>query len=83
MGTEQLFIYGIIGVLILLVLIKLLKLPIKLLINGIVGVVLLYVVNLVGAPFGFEIGINIWTALIAGIFGIPGVAVLGIAKFFI
>lgn len=83
MGTEQLFIYGIIGVVILLLLIKLLKLPFKLLINGIVGVVLLYVVNLIGAPFGFSIGINIWTALIAGIFGIPGVAVLGIAQFFI
>lgn len=82
MGTEQLLIYGVVGVIILLVLIKVLQLPIKLLVNGILGVVLLYIVNLIGATYGIELGINRWTVLIAAIFGIPGVAVLVIATFF-
>ena len=52
-----LFVYGIIGLIILYVIIKLLKWPLKfLLINGIIGVILLYVVNLLGAGFGIHIG---------------------------
>lgn len=69
-------IYMFIGLIILYVVIKLLKWPIKLLLNGIGGVILLWVVNLIGAGFGIHIGINIVTALIAGIFGIPGVVVM-------
>ena len=79
----QLLLYGIIGVVILYIIIKLLKLPLKLLFNGIFGVILLFIVNLFGAGFGIQIGINIWTALIAGIFGIPGVAVLLIIQMFL
>ncbi|MGL5417312.1 MAG: pro-sigmaK processing inhibitor BofA family protein [Clostridium sp.] len=69
-------IYMLIALVVLYVVIKLLKWPIKLLLNGIGGVILLWVVNLIGANFGFHIGINIITALIAGIFGIPGVIVM-------
>lgn len=78
-----LFVYGIIGLIILYVIIKLLKWPIKLLINGIIGVILLYVINLLGAGFGIHIGINIVTSLIAGIFGIPGVIVMILFNFFV
>ncbi|MGL4773206.1 MAG: pro-sigmaK processing inhibitor BofA family protein [Clostridium sp.] len=79
----QLLLYGLIGVVILYIIIKLLKLPIKLLINGIMGVILLFIVNLFGANFGITIGINIVTSLIAGIFGIPGVAVLLVIQMFL
>lgn len=79
----ELIIYGLIGLVILYVLIKLLKWPIKLLINGIFGVVLLYIVNFFGATLGFSIGINIVTALIAGILGIPGVIFLIIFQLFL
>ena len=75
--------YGIIGLLILMLGIKILKLPIKLLFNGIFGVILLYIVNLIGAYFDFSITINIVNSLIAGIFGIPGVIFLIIIKLFI
>lgn len=81
--TPQMFLYALIGLVVLYVIIKLLKLPIKLLINGICGVILLFVFNLIGANFGIVIGINLVNALIAGIFGIPGVAVLVIIQMFL
>ena len=43
------------------------KLIIKLVINGIVGGILIFVVNLIGANFGFMIDLNWITALIVGI----------------
>ncbi len=79
----EFLIYALIGLIVLYVLIKLLKWPIKLLINGICGVILLYIVNFIGAAFGLHIAINIITALIAGIFGIPGVAALILFQLFL
>ncbi|MDO5039083.1 pro-sigmaK processing inhibitor BofA family protein [Clostridium sp.] len=79
----ELIIYGIIGIIILYVLLKLLKWPIKLLLNGICGVILLYIINLIGVNFGIHIGINIITALIAGIFGIPGVIAIILFQMFL
>ncbi len=77
LGTDiNLIIYGIIGIIILALIIKFFKWPIKILLNGIFGVFLLYVVNFFGASFGIHVGINIITALIAGILGIPGVIAL-------
>lgn len=81
-ANAQLVLYGVIGIIILFILLRVLKWPIKILLNGIFGVVLLYIVNLVGASFNFYIGINIITALIAGILGVPGVAALIIFKLF-
>lgn len=76
-----------IGVGILFVVLKLLALPmkliIKLVINGIVGGILIFVVNLIGANFGFMIDLNWITALIVGILGVPGVVIVGILQFII
>ena len=55
----------------------------KLIINSILGVVLLYIINLVGALWQFHIGINVITALVVGILGIPGAVLLAILKIFI
>ena len=78
----SLIVYGIIGIFILALIIKFFKWPLKILLNGIFGVFILYIVNFFGANFGIHIGINIVTALIAGILGIPGVIVLIIFKMF-
>ncbi len=76
-----------IGVGILFVVLKLLALPmkliIKLVINGIVGGILIFVVNLIGANFGFMIDLNWITALIVGILGVPGVVIVAILQFII
>ena len=43
----QYLIYGLVGIIALLIVIKLLKWPLKILINGIAGVILLYIVNFI------------------------------------
>ena len=86
----QYLIYGLIGIVELFLVVKLLKWPIKIIINGIVGVILLYVANfiianlsLVGINVNFSLAINPITALIAGFFGVPGVIVLIIIGLFL
>ena len=74
-------IYFVIAIIALIIVVKLLSWPlkilIKLVINGVVGTILLYLLNIVGAQFfHFTITINIVTALIAGFFGVPGVIFL-------
>lgn len=70
----------IVTVLILYVILKILALPIKLIIkliiNAVVGGLTIFVVNAIGATFGFALTLNWITALTAGILGIPGVIIL-------
>ena len=86
----QSLIYALIGIVVLFLVIKLLKWPIKIVINGIIGVVILYVANfiianlgLVGINTNFSLAINPITALIAGFFGVPGVIVLIVIGLFL
>ena len=86
----QYLIYGLAGIILLFLMIRLLKWPIKILINGIIGVVILYLANfiianlsLVGINVNFSLAINPITALIAGFFGVPGVIVLIIIRLFL
>lgn len=88
--NEQYFLYGLIGIAVLFLCIKLLKWPIKILINGISGVILLYVVNIITSNLGmiglntsFTLPINPVTALIAGFLGIPGVIVIALIIIFL
>ena len=69
------------------VLVKILAAPIKLifklLINGVIGFLLLFVANFVGGFFDFAIPVNLLTCLISGAFGIPGVIFLVVAVLFL
>ena len=62
-----------IGIILLGILLKLLAIPLRLMwkfiTNSIAGALMLWVVTL----FGIPIKINIISALVAGIFGVPGV----------
>ena len=69
MGLEV-FIAPIIGILIIWGLIKLINLPFLILKNSIIGAVMLYISNFIGI---FTIKITFVHALIAGVFGIPGI----------
>ena len=64
---------------------KFLVLPLKsiakLIGNSILGGVLIFVINTIGGIWGFHIGLNIGTAIITGILGIPGVVLLIFLKF--
>ena len=60
-----------------------LKFILKLIWNGILGGIMLFVINLIGGYFGFHIIINPLTALIAGFLGIPGVVLIVLVGYFI
>lgn len=88
--SEQYLLYGLVGIVVLYLCIRLLKWPIKILINGIIGVILLYVVNIITSNLGiiglhtnFTLPINPVTALIAGFLGIPGVIVIALIVLFL
>jgi len=57
-----------------------LKVVLKLILNGILGGIVLFVLNLVGGLFGVTIALNPWTALVAGLLGLPGIVLLYILK---
>jgi len=60
-----------------------LKIVLKLVYNGLVGGLVLWLVNLIGSPMGFSLPITVWTALLVGILGLPGVLLLIVYYMFI
>ena len=60
-----------------------LKALFKLIINSVLGGLLIFIINLIGAVWNFHIGLNIVTAILVGIWGIPGAVLLVILKLFI
>ena len=69
----------------IIVIAKVLAWPIKLIwklvFNVIIGGILLYIINIVGAAFNISIAINWVSALVAGLLGVPGVILLLILQF--
>ena len=53
-----------------------LKIVLKLVYNGLIGGLVLWLVNLIGSPMGFSLPITVWTALRVGLLGLPGVVLL-------
>lgn len=56
------------------------KLICKLIVNGIIGGILLIIVNLIGEFVNFSIGLNPINAIVVGFLGIPGVLLLIVFK---
>ena len=50
---------------------------------SILGGITIFIINLVGANFGFHIGLNIFTSIIIGLLGLPGAVCLIIVKLLI
>jgi inhibitor of the pro-sigma K processing machinery len=57
------------------------KIILKLIYSAVIGGIVLIVINLVGGLFGFRIALNVVSALIVGILGVPGIALLIVLKF--
>lgn len=55
----------------------------KLIVNSLLGGLVIYVINLIGANFGFHIGLNIVTSMIVGLLGLPGTVVLILIRLFL
>ena len=83
MISSDMMVYALIGLALLFLIIKLLKWPLKILINGILGIILLYISNIVGSYIGFVLPINAISALVAGFLGIPGIIFLILFQFFV
>ena len=60
-----------------------LKKILKLILNSILGGISIYIINLVGANFGFHNGLNFYTSVINGLLGLPGAICLIIVKLLI
>ena len=50
--------------------------------NSILGGILIFIVNIIGNFFNFHIGLNMGTAIITGILGVPGAILLILLKIF-
>ncbi len=48
----------------------------KLVLNSILGGVVIFIINIIGANFGFHIGLNFLTSILIGLLGLPGVVCL-------
>ena len=55
----------------------------KLILNSVLGGLTIFIINLVGANFGFHIGLNIFTSILVGLLGLPGAVCLIIVKLLI
>lgn len=73
------------AVLLLSLLFKLLKAPIrwafKLLLNALLGFVALFLVNILGSFVGLSLGMNWLNAIITGVLGLPGIVLLLLIKY--
>lgn len=85
MNRGLIVIAWIVGILIVLALGKALLLPFKiilrLVVNGFLGGLAILIINLLGQYIGFSIPLNIVSALVAGVLGLPGIILLVILKF--
>ena len=55
----------------------------KLVLNSVLGGLTIFSINLIGANFGFHIGLNIFTSVVVGLLGLPGAVCLIIVKLLI
>ena len=55
----------------------------KLVVNSILGGITIFLINLIGGVFGFHIGLNIFTSILVGVLGLPGVVCLIIIRLLI
>ena len=60
-----------------------LKKILKLIFNSLLGGLTIFIINLIGANFGFHIGLNIFTSTLVGLLGLPGAVCLIIVKLLI
>jgi len=57
-----------------------LALALKLAVNTLLGFGALWAVNLTAAFTGLSLGLNLWNALVVGILGLPGLALLVLVR---
>ncbi len=75
----------IIGVIVILLVGKIFLLPLKWVLrlvgNILIGGIIIVVINGIGQFFNFQLSLNLYSALIVGLLGVPGVALLFVLKY--
>lgn len=70
-----------------ILLIKILMAPVKKILkfflNMLLGMGILFVINLIGKSFGYQLDINLTHCAVAAIFGVPGVLLMVLIKLFL
>lgn len=59
------------------------KFLLRLILNGIIGALILFFINMAGKSFGIYVAINPITALVVGFLGIPGIILLVILQYIV
>ena len=59
------------------------KTILKVVLNSLLGGVVIFLINFIGAYFNFHIGLNLVSSIFVGILGIPGAIVIVIIKLFL
>ena len=84
MEILQTLLVGAAAIVLIALVLKLLKVSIKgilgFIVNAAVGIALIFLLNMIP---GVAIPVTWWTALVSGLFGVPGVIVMLIISFFI
>ncbi len=75
------------GILLLVLFVRIIRLPFKLLfklvLHAAVGFISLFVLNMLGSYVGISLEINVLNCVLAGILGVPGVILMLIFKYVI
>lgn len=58
------------------------KKVLSIILNSFLGAIVIWLINVIGTSFQFQIGLNVITALIVGILGVPGAVLLVLLKIF-
>lgn len=48
--------------------------------NSVLGGILIFIINVIGANFNFHIGLNLFTSIFVGLLGVPGAGLLVILQ---
>lgn len=78
--TGVIIIVAILALIVFIILRKPFKIVFKLLLNTVVGFLTLFGINYLGAFIGISIAVNWLNAVIVGVLGIPGVALILLLK---
>lgn len=73
-------IVAILALVLLIILRKPIKFILKLIFNTIVGFLVLFAINFLGAAIGISVAVNWTNAVIVGVLGLPGVALVLLLK---
>ena len=73
------------AVVLLYLFLQIIRLPLKWLLKALlhaaIGFVALFIFNFLGSWIGVELELNIFNALVTGVFGVPGVLILLVVKY--